>query len=104
MLAMLLITFYQYNQGDLPEGHGSRTMMTCLILLTIPAAVGSVRYEQGSGWDLPWRGLRVPEVMMGGGSPDELYQAGKMKSRKRLKPRRRRSSSRSRHRSRRRTR
>ena len=96
MLTMLLVTFYKYRQGDFPEGPGSRTMMACLIAITIPSAVGSMRFDHGDGWDLPWRGLRVPEVQMGGSSPVELYHSSKTDHKKKSKSGKRRSRGRNR--------
>ena len=93
LLVMMLVTFSKYRRGDIPEGPGSKTMITGLILLTLPSAVGSMRNDHMEGWDLPWRGLRVPDVSMGGGSPKEVFK----KASPRRRPRsRRRGRSRSR--------
>ncbi|KAK7088209.1 uncharacterized protein [Littorina saxatilis] len=83
MLVSLLITVGRYRRGDIPAGMGSKIMMLLMVARTLPAALGSLRYDQGPGWDVPWRGLRVPDVQVGLGSPADFYHVPKASVKKR---------------------
>ncbi|XP_076453167.1 uncharacterized protein LOC143288488 [Babylonia areolata] len=88
LLVTLLVTFRKYRRGDIPEGNGSKLFISILTILTLPAAIGSMRHEHAPGLDLPWRGLRIPHVGSGGTPSSNIFSATKKLTK--TSPRRRR--------------
>lgn len=61
-LVMLLLSLYMCRSGSLRDSIGTRLLLSSLAVMALPSALGSMRHDQGGGWDLPWKGLRVPDV------------------------------------------
>lgn len=96
-LVMLLLSLYMCRSGSLRDSIGTRLLLSSLAVMALPSALGSMRHDQGGGWDLPWKGLRVPDVKVGGNDhkheQDRSRTRSKSRSRSPKKNKRRSQSS-----------
>ena len=75
MFLLLLWSFVKFRKEELPDTAGTKLMFTMLVLMALPSAIGSMRSDTEFGvWDVPWKGLRVPDVKVRFTYPDHGSQ------------------------------